>query len=127
QKEEFPGFRGNQKFNRAGGIIPDRPGDTNRGLAHFAPQFVIYDGRWRLLDHFLVTPLDGALPLHEMDDVALFVAEHLDFNVARVFYITLHVDRAAAKSIERLGCDGPQRLRQLFGPFDLAHAFAAET
>ena len=38
----------------------------------------------RFLDHLLVAALDRAFPLAEIDDVAVFVAEHLDFDVAGI-------------------------------------------
>src|SRR3546814_18759421 len=44
-----------------------------------------HERRRRFLDHLLVAALDRAFALAEIDDVAVLVAEHLDFDMARVF------------------------------------------
>ena len=48
-------------------------------------------GRRRLLDELLVAPLDGAVALAEMDDVAVTVREDLHLHVARVVEVALDV------------------------------------
>ena len=59
-----------------------RGGD--RGLAHALAQRGGDRGRRRFLDHLLMAALDRAIPLAEMDDVAVLVGEDLDFDVAGV-------------------------------------------
>src|SRR5262249_59631859 len=39
---------------------------------------------WRLFDHFLIASLDGAFALAKMDNVAVLVAKHLNFDMARI-------------------------------------------
>src|ERR1700751_337565 len=46
----------------------------------------------RLLQELLMTPLDRALALVQVDDAALRVAEDLDLDVARRLEIALDVD-----------------------------------
>ncbi len=48
--------------------------------------------------------LDGAVALVEMHEIAVLVAEHLDFDVLRVFNVLLEKDRRVAKG--RLGFGG---------------------
>ena len=81
-----------EELNRAGGSVVDRPGQpdggVDKGLA----------GRWRqvrgrrLLDHLLVTPLQGAVALAQGDDRTLTVPEHLDLNVSGLGDIALQED-----------------------------------
>ena len=58
-------------------------------------------GRRALLDHLLVAPLQRAVALEEMDDVAVLVAEHLHFDVARRDDVFL--DQHARIAERRLG------------------------
>src|SRR6478736_1275847 len=63
-------------------------------------------GRWTFLPNLLVTPLQGAIALAEMDGVAMAVTEHLNLNVAGALEIFLDVDRVIAKSGLGLGAGG---------------------
>ena len=58
-------------------------GGLDDGAAQLAAQLLGDRDRRRLLDQLLVPPLDRALALAEMDDVAVMVAEHLELDVAR--------------------------------------------
>ena len=49
-------------------------------MAHFRRD----EGRRRFLDDLLVPALDAALAFVEVEDVAVLVAENLDFDVARI-------------------------------------------
>src|SRR5262245_8104566 len=82
-------IRRENKLDRAGVGIAELPSDRNGGLAHFLTQFWRQRDGWRLLDDLLVAPLDRALTLAEMDDVALRVAEDLKLDVARLANKTL--------------------------------------
>src|SRR3989442_3043437 len=77
-----------------------------------------------LLDHLLVPPLDGALALVEVDDVALRVAQHLHLDVARADDRLLDVDPVVAEGGPGLGARGAQRALQLAGGVDEPHALA---
>ena len=56
------------------------------------------DGRrGRLLDELLVTALDRAVALAEMDDVAVRVGEHLHLDVARIVEVALDVHRGVGE------------------------------
>src|SRR6266403_2906870 len=73
-----------QEFNCARIGVPDllqRAHDFHAQI--FAPLGIHPWGR-RLLDQFLVAPLNAAFPLTQMNDFAVLIAKHLKFNVTRV-------------------------------------------
>ena len=57
--------------------------------------------RWRLLDHFLVAPLNRTLALEEVDDVAVVIGEDLELDVARLLDEPLDIQRAVAEGGRR--------------------------
>ena len=77
------------------------------------------------LEQLLMAPLDRALALAEVDDVAVMIAEHLELDVARVLDVLLDVDVADAERRFGLALRGLERLRQLAWRADDAHAAAA--
>ena len=81
--------------------------------------------RRRLLDQLLVAPLDRALALAEVDDVAVLVAEDLELDVARRLDVLLDVDVAHAERGLGLALRRLDRMRQLAGRAHDAHAAAA--
>ena len=60
------------------------------------------DGRGRFLQHLLVAALERAVALAQVDGVAIAVAEHLDFDVARIAEIFFDIDGGIAKRSLRL-------------------------
>src|SRR4051794_25077420 len=113
------------EFDRASRIVIDRLCQRDRLLAHSLAGLWIEQRRRRLLDHLLVPPLDRALPFAEMDDMAVLVAEHLDFDVARFRNILLDEYAVVSKGRPRLRsrpCKTVPNLSRIMGD---AHAFAA--
>ena len=83
------------------------------------------DRRGRFLEDLLVAALQRAVALAEVDRVAVAVAEHLEFDVARVGEIFLHVDGVVAERRARFGrCLAHQAFELVFVRHDL-HAAAA--
>ena len=72
------------ELDGAGGVVADRLRQRDRLRAHLLARRLVEQRRRRLLDDLLVAALDRAFALAEMDDVAVLVAEHLDFDVARI-------------------------------------------
>ena len=72
------------ELNRAGGIIVDGAGEGHGLLAHLAPRRLVEQRRGRFLDDLLVAALNGTFALAEINHIAMLVAEHLDFDMARV-------------------------------------------
>src|SRR3546814_5544426 len=60
------------------------------------------DGGGGFLEHFLVPPLERAVALAQMDGIAVAIAEDLEFDVARVAEIFLHIDGRIAEGGRRL-------------------------
>ncbi len=62
--------------------------DRSRGLDRKARQLIAQGGRQnrarRLFDDFLPPPLRAAIALEQMHDIAMRVAEHLHFEMARM-------------------------------------------
>ncbi len=66
-------------------------------VSDFLAQLGRHPYRRRFFDQLLVAPLNRALALPQADDVAVLVAQHLEFDVARVLDISLHVKIAVAE------------------------------
>ena len=81
--------------------------------------------RGRLLDHFLVPPLHGAVAVAEIDRVAVLVGKDLDFDVARILEIFLDVHRRVAERGLRFGPGGIDRVEKCGFRVHHAHAAAA--
>src|SRR5207237_4718552 len=78
--------------------------------------------RRRLLHELLMTSLDRALTLVQVDDAALRVAEDLDLDVAWRLEIALDVDLGAAEGALRAPGGGRERAGKLAGARHLRHA-----
>ena len=53
-------------------------------LAHRLAGRLVKEGRRRLFDDLLVATLDGAFAFHDINGIAMLVAEHLNFDVTRL-------------------------------------------
>ena len=87
--------------------------------------FSVSADRGRLFEQLLVPALNRALALAKVDDAAVVVAEHLELDVPRRDDVLLHVDVADPERGLGLALRRLQRLRQLAGDVDDAHAAAA--
>ncbi len=84
------------------------------------------DGRRRpLLDDLLVTALDRAVALAEMDPVALAIDRDLDLDVAVVLEPRLEIQGVVAEGGLRLGPTDPQRGLELTSRADHPHPLPA--
>jgi len=77
--------------------LSDRPREPDRGLAHLCAQVGVERGGRRLLEHFLVAALHGAVALTERENGSVRVREQLDLDVARSLEIALEVDTVVAE------------------------------
>lgn len=66
-----------QELNRSDTHITDRLGGGNCGVTHLLAHFWGERGGGRLFDELLVAPLDGAVALAKVDDVAVLVRNDL--------------------------------------------------
>ena len=81
-----------QALDRARADVADRTGSFDRHAAHALAQRPIDGRRGRLFEHLLVTALERAVALAEVDHTTVQIGEHLDLDVARVVHVLLDVD-----------------------------------
>ena len=96
-EEEVLAVRGQQPLDRPGRPVVDGARGVDRERADPRAQLRADCGRGRLLDELLVPPLDRAVALAEMDDVAVRVREDLHLDVARVVEVALDVHRGVGE------------------------------
>ena len=72
-----------EEFNRTGILVASRPTDLEAQGAQLRTLRLAEKSRRRALDDLLVTPLDRAVALPQMHEVAMPVTEQLDLDVAR--------------------------------------------
>lgn len=78
-------------------------------------------------DDLLVTALDGAVTLVQVDNVAVVVTKELDLNVLGLVEEALHEDGAVAESRLGLGCGTLEVLLQAVGLADDTHTTSTTT
>src|SRR5690606_6782500 len=88
---------------------------------------LLLGGRHRrpFLDQLLMAPLNRALTLAEVDDVAVMVAENLDLDVTRILDVLLDVDVAVAERGLGVALRRLERLGEIRSRADDAHAAPA--
>src|SRR5918994_3272405 len=115
------------ELDRPGASVTDGAGERDRGVAHPRTQLRIERGGGRLLEHLLVPPLDRALSLAQRDDGPVGVGEHLDLDVAGPLDVPLAEHPLVAEGRGRLASRRFERLVELAGRADDAHAAPAPT
>ncbi len=114
-----------QELDRAGVAVADLAGEADGVGADAVAQIRVEVGRGGQLDDLLVAALHRAVPLEEVDDVALAVGEDLHLDVAGLHDGLLQEDGRVA---ERGGCltgGGLDGLAQLGRVLHAAHAAPA--
>src|SRR3989440_9033827 len=114
-----------QELERARIDVSDGARARDRGVRQPALGLRREVRRRRLLHELLMTPLDRALALVQVDDAALRVAEDLDLDVAGRLEIALDVDLGAAEGALRAPAGGRERASELAGARHLRYADAA--
>src|SRR6185437_12659074 len=113
------------ELDGAGAVVADRFGERDRLLAHFYARFAVKERTRRFLYDFLIAALDRAFALAQMNDVAVLVAQHLDFHVARIGDELFDEDAVVAEARLRLRAGALKTLAHLGRARGDAHAFAA--
>jgi hypothetical protein len=90
------------ELHRAGALVLDRLGQRHGLFAHRLARGLADEGRRRLLDDLLVAALDRALPLVQVDHIAVRIAQHLDLDVARALDELLDEHPVVAKAVAGL-------------------------
>ncbi len=104
---------GEDELHGARALVADRSPELHRCGEERLAQRRIEPGSGRLLEHLLMPPLHGAVPLAEGDDVPVRVREELHLDVPRPLEIALAVERAVAERAHRFPLRGRERLVEL--------------
>ena len=113
------------ELDRAGVDVIDRMRGSNRSLAHARTQFGREKRRGRFLNHLLIPALRRTFAFAQMDDVAVRIAEDLEFDMPRMCDVTLQQYTIAAERILRFALAGFQCGGELVDRTHDAHALAA--
>src|SRR5256884_1068040 len=114
-----------QELHGAGTTVADRAAGFHTALPHEAP-LAHGDARCRrLLDHFLVAPLHRAIALAQVDDVAVRVRQHLEFDVPRPLHEFLQVDLVVGEGCARFRARDADRVQERGLGVHHAHAAPA--
>src|SRR5262249_13899275 len=114
-----------QALDRPSRPVATRARRLDADRADPLPQFLVDRRRRRLFDQLLVTALNRAIALAEVDDVAVRVREHLHLDVARIEDELLDVDvrvREVGLALSLGPLEGLLGLRRIV---HLLHALAA--
>ncbi len=125
-EEEFAVLT-HDEFHRARTHIVHRLGSGDGGGTHGGASCFVKEGRGRFLQHFLVTTLRGTFTFVEVNDVAVRVAEHLEFDMTRMLHVAFEDHARVAKCAGGLALCRGQRVGKIFFGTHDAHAFAAAT
>ncbi len=111
--EEEEALADEQPLDRAGAAVADRARGLDGDRADPLAQRRRDRRPGRLLDELLVAPLDRAVALAEVDDVAVRVREDLHLDVARILEVLLDVDVGVREEALALGRCPLERARAL--------------
>ena len=118
-------FRREDKFYCTGIDVSGRLGRRHRRRPHLFPQLGGEGLGGGFLQHLLVAPLDGAVPLPQLDDIALPIGHDLELDVAGVDDELFQVHLVAAKAGDGLAACLLEQRDELVGLVDPAHAPSA--
>src|SRR5258708_6330597 len=116
-----------QKFDGAGIVIADLAERLAEDFSDLLAKLGSYPHRRRLFEQLLVASLNRALAFSQTNDVAVLVAQHLEFDVARVLYILLEIKVAIAEGGRGLRLRLPEKRGQFIFIAHNAHAPPAAT
>ena len=114
-----------EELDRAGVAVARGAAQAHGVVGQFGAPRLVEIGRRRALDDLLVAPLDRAVALEEVHQVAVPVADDLDLDVARPAHQLLQEDLVVAEGGLGLAPPGGDLLVQLALAFDLPHAAPA--
>ena len=98
------------ELNGASAVVLNSHGQGHSLVAHGFAGGLVQQGAGGFFDDLLVAPLDRAFPLEEVDDMAVFIAQHLNFDVAGAFDEFLDEDAVVAETGLGLGLHGREAL-----------------
>ncbi len=111
-----------QELDRPHVVVVDGSGQGQRRRPQSLAPHLVHRRRRALLDELLVAALDGALPLAQVQGVAVLVGHHLHLDVSGRGQPALGEHRRVAEGSLRLAPGRAHRLGQLVGTRHQAHA-----
>ena len=117
----------NEKLDGAGTAVFDGFCQSDGIDANAVSLEIGQEQRRRKLDDLLMSSLNGAIPFKKMDNVAVIVAQDLDFNMFGLFKIFFDKYRSIAESFGRFTDSGVIFFEQFLFVTDDAHPAAAAT
>ncbi len=114
-----------EELHRAGVGVPGGANGFSQGGRDFGALPAADRGRRRLFEQLLMAALDGALALAQDLDVAVLVAQDLEFDVPRRGHELFEVHVGRAESGAGLLLRLRKQRRQILRPVDHAHAAPA--
>src|SRR5262249_26921916 len=99
-----------EELHRAGAFVPEAGERRHGGRGEPLARRCVERRRRRLLYELLMSALQRAVALAEMDDIAAAVAEQLHLDMPRPVEKALEIDRIVAKPGARLGLCQRQHL-----------------
>ena len=114
-----------QKLHRAGAHVADCLSSPHGRLTHCLAHLRGQPGCRRFFDDLLVTALNRAVALVEVQALAVLVGEHLDLHMARLEHVFFDQHARIAERRQRLTLRRGQRISQILIALDHLHAFAA--
>ena len=101
-----------QELDGPRALVPDGPRRRERRLGQPRAERRIDRRRWRLLDHLLVPPLNRALPLEQMHEMPVPIAQDLHLDMTRRRQVPLEEHALIAEGRPGLPPRGRHRLGQ---------------
>ena len=114
-----------QELQRAGVHIAHVLCDLHRVGVQGLPDLLVHGEGGGELHHLLVAPLEGAVPLEEVDHIAVLIAQHLHLDVLGLHQELLHEDVVVAEGLLGLRLHQVEVGAHLFHGVAAAHAPAA--
>ena len=90
-----------KKFEGPGAHVTHRSGSLDRDAPDTPPGPIVHSGRGRFFDDFLMTSLDRAFTVIEMNHPAVFVRQDLNLHVPRFLNVLFYIEPRVA---EGRGC-----------------------
>ena len=113
------------KFDRSRADIINRPRRRNRRRAHFFAQGLRHTRSGRFFQHFLVTALHRAIAFKQIHIIAVRIAKHLNFDMARTLHVFFDEHRVITKTVNRFAFAACQGIGKIFGFVNRPHSFTA--
>mmetsp|Transcript_7497 Transcript_7497/g.19307 ORF Transcript_7497/g.19307 Transcript_7497/m.19307 type:complete len:224 (-) Transcript_7497:432-1103(-) len=113
------------ELNGARADVAHRLGRTHGSLPQLASQLGAQTRGWGLLDDLLVSPLNRAVALEEVDGVAVLVGKHLHLDVAGPRDVPLEEHPVVSKGVARLAACRVELRQEFVGGQRDPHAFPA--